>query len=197
MHVLRRWKRERRILFVVLVASGATCCYTPSFRRPIPIHVEALNFEPLPVGSTNFDINWAGPPRDRLKFSDVSRYWPTIRLQNNIPRLPTSPQWILRSFWIKEDRQGPLGIPWPDTTLGFFGARFVALTNEAAELEHPNAIGNAQPPRNSPPGGSKTFFWLGCTELGKVRGNEGQGDDGHALMLDRISGANLLDQLLK
>jgi hypothetical protein len=140
--------------------------------RPDPNTSFALEWEELDFvpDDDNFDINWPGPPRRELRFSDVEKFWPILTLKHAVPTDVTL------HFWIKADRTG-----WPDPTLGSFFANYSAGFRSTLDVHYPNAVGDSEAPSNAPSSGElRLLFWLGCTKAGRVKGNEGRDDDGHA-----------------
>ena len=115
--------------------------------------------------SGSYNAEWPGPPRHRLRYDEVKHYVPTFSV-----RTPPSRQ-ITVNFWIREERT-----LW-DATLGMLTAEF--NPSGTVTIRYPSRSGAGQAPENAPAQTTGTF-WLGCTERGRVRGNEGHGDDAHA-----------------
>jgi hypothetical protein len=128
--------------------------------------IKALDFGP--VSGSSYDLDWPGPPRRPPRYTDVKHYRPVIELEAPA----TEP--IYQGFWVKEARRF-----WPDPTLGSFNSRFDVGSTTPAEIATVNYGVGGDPPSGAP---QRTVgsFWLTATQRGKIRGNEGKGDDGHA-----------------
>jgi hypothetical protein len=159
-------------VFVLALWSGMALlqqqCTPDMTNTSYELEWDELDFVP---DDDNYDINWPGPPRRKLRYSDVEKYWPILTLKHAVPTD------VRLHFWIKADRTA-----WPDPTLGSFYADYSAgFRIPLLEVHYPNAVGDAVAPLNAPSSGeTRALFWLGCTQAGKVKGNEGRDDDGHA-----------------
>lgn len=104
-----------------------------------------------------------------LTFSDVKRYRLTINLDKPSPRTFS---W---AFSVEEDRSF-----WSAPYLGTFLVTFNTGSSTASNiLYRANAGANRTPTGAVDLNGNE--IWLGCTGgKGKVRGNSGKGNDGHA-----------------
>ena len=145
---------------------------TTSAPTPIPAieEVTLITLDFYPNGTSNYNINWPGPPRRKLKWQDVKAYTPIISLDKNSPREMTL------FFWIKADRT-----MWSDPTLGFLKVTIPAGSKipQMGSIHYPSASGEGVAPQGAPPSNNddnRTYdaFWLGCTKRGKVKGNEGK-----------------------
>lgn len=108
-------------------------------------------------------IQPAGP----ITWNDVSFFIPDIYLSQPAPSARSF------TFEIKEDKW------WSDPLLGAVVVRFEQGEVKASSFSYPATFGGAQAPQGTPPPDT-TGFWLGCTQGGRVKGNAGRGDDGHA-----------------
>lgn len=131
------------------------------------VRITKLDF--VPKRGNSYNCNWPGPPRRRLRYSDLKHYKPIINLKNRAPA----------GFWIgvyaKEERT------WASNPeLSYFMVRFDAGSKTPKEIRMLNHIKG--PPRDvkNSPKYTKGSFWLGCGKRGKIRGNIGTGDDRHA-----------------
>lgn len=137
------------------------------------ISIKSLDF--APKGGGSYNIKWPGPPRRQLRYADVKHYVPTVVLKSAAP--------ITFTLWIymKEYREA-MGVDelMADIELGYFTARFDAGKSSPTEIKMVNHF--AGPPKD--PEGAPEFtygsFWLGVSKGGRIRGNTGTGDDGHA-----------------
>lgn len=144
-------------LFVVLMLSahqGST--------QSANVNITGYDFRPQTGG---FNAEWPGPPRHRLRYEEVKPFVLTFSVQR-----PPSAR-ITVNFWVMEERT-----LW-DATLG----RVIVEFDPSGDItvRYPSSSGNGQAPEGAP---AQTVgsFWLGCTEQGRVRGNEARGDDRHA-----------------
>jgi len=138
------------------------------------VRLNGFDFNPQ---SGNYDANWPGPPRRDLTYADVKHYVPFFNIAHFASRHN-----VRVNFWIKERQT------FSDTTLGFFSVDFrPANEGGMAIVTYLSAVGDARTPTGAPQETTGTF-WLGCTRAGKVRGNEGRGDDGYAeVYLERFN----------
>lgn len=139
--------------------------------------IKIMKFDFSPKSGGNFDINWPGPPRRQLKYSDVKHYIPIIELESQ------SPIGFTLIIAVREYRES-LGIDelMSDVDLTDLRVRFEAGNRTPSEIRMVNHI--AGPPKDPDGSPQYTFgsFWLGISKAGKIRGNVGTGDDGHALV---------------
>ncbi len=127
------------------------------------VHIDKMEFSPKVSG---YDLNWPGPPRRPWTYQDRKDYAPTITLEEPAPFAFTIKIKVKESHW------------WFDPTLGEFEASFQpdrvgATSFKTFNPEYPEIH---QVPRVT----ADPFFWLVCTERGRVKGNTGKGDDRHA-----------------
>jgi hypothetical protein len=111
-------------------------------------------------------MNWPGPPRRDLTYADVKHFIPTFSVTRLAARVTVG-------FWIMEERTF-----W-DATLGSMYVDFIPATATSPSqvvVRYPSTNGVTRVPTGAP---AVTYgtFWLGCTQDGIVRGNEGKGDD--------------------
>ena len=137
------------------------------------IRITKMDFAPKDGGSYN--IKWPGPPRHQLRYSEVKHYTPLIELETQ------APIGFTLYFGAKEYRES-LGIDelMSDIDLTNFTVRFETGNIMPSEIKMCNA--QAGPPKDAEGAPQYTFgsFWLGVSKAGKIRGNVGTGDDGHA-----------------
>ncbi len=112
-----------------------------------------------PETGNSYNIEWTGPPRRALTYSDVKFYIPLIDLSG-----PATTD-HLRRFQIKVDRSW-----WWDKQIGEFEAIYLTGQIEPSVIRYASALEDALPPANAPAETTKKF-WLGCTRKGKVKGN--------------------------
>jgi hypothetical protein len=148
----------------------------------LKIAIAKMDF--APKGGGSYNINWPGPPRRQLHYSDVKHYLPTIELKAK------PPIGFTLYIYIKEYREA-LGVDelMADIELGWFDARFDAGKTSPTEIKMVNAF--AGPPKDPEGAPENTYgsFWLGVSKGGRIRGNSGTGDDGHArVYLELFSG---------
>jgi hypothetical protein len=127
------------------------------------VKVKTLDF--VPASGSSYDLNWPGPPRRNLQYADVKHYTPSIVLDSPTPRRLTL------GFWVKESRS-----LWFDDMLGSFTAIFNRCSTVPDDIVCVNVGVGGQTPAGAP-AQTRGTFWLGATKKGKVRGNEGRGDD--------------------
>jgi hypothetical protein len=144
---------------------------------PPTLNITGYNFGPQTGG---FNAEWPGPPRHLLRYDEVKHYVPSFSVQG----APAAR--ITVNFWIMEERT-----LW-DATLGMVRVEFEP--SGAVTIRYPSRSGNGQAPQGAPATTTGTF-WLGCTEKGRVRGNEAHSDDGHARvylkMFEHATGGNV------
>jgi hypothetical protein len=135
--------------------------------------LSTIAFSPVD-GSWN--INWAGPPRDDLRFSQAERYRITLELDRNAPRA------FSRDFLIRENRW----YGWD--TLGRFTASFAA-GSRTPTISYPSQCCGADAiPAGTPANLTDGTFWMGCTKAGRIKANGPHGDDGHAsIRLEKVN----------
>ena len=135
-------------------------------RQAYDTSVKSLDFAPR--GGGTYNIDWAGPPRRDLAYSDVRHYVPRIELTRPTPRR------IILYYEIYESRF------FGDTTLGYFWADIPGGATVPSQIVYLSDGGeDARVPTGAP---QQTIgsFWLGCTKKGITRGNLGKGDSHHA-----------------
>jgi hypothetical protein len=134
------------------------------------VYLLAFDFVPIPpsptssqVGMQGYDINWPGPPRHPLDWSDVRFYKPQISIRN------PAPLDLLFCFWVYEDVTA-----WFDTLLASFCATIKQgnRTPVDSDIVCLSSIGGDAPLHA--PHKSTGAFWLGATEEGNIKGNEGE-----------------------
>ena len=132
----------------------------------------------------DYNLNWPGPPRRRALWSDVELYVPDLTTNQN----PIND--FTLCFDIKEDRSY-----WFDIELGFFCATWTHGTSTPVSFNYVSQGPDATDVPDGAPASINNGFWLVCTKLGKVKGNDGKGDDGHAnvylQMFDVISASEI------
>lgn len=129
----------------------------------IKINVSKIDFTPQDGGS--YDIEWPGPPRRALVYSDLKHYTPVIELEKKAPIEFT----II--FAIKEYKK--------DIELGLFTAHFNVGQTTPTEIREVNYMPGPPKDVDGSPPYTIGSFWLGIGQQGKLRSNTGTGDDGH------------------
>lgn len=166
-HSGRRIRRVNRMFQFAVVGMSLSCLLgmTPSFNEAI--QWATMNF--TTEGSADWNIQWSGPSSKKLKYSDVRIYSPILELSKPAPGDMTL------SFGVRSDR--PLSF---DPLLGSFAAKFKKGDLQPFAIESRNVGTSANVIPDGAPKKETRGFWLGCTHVGHVRGNEGQDDDSDA-----------------
>lgn len=137
------------------------------------INIKKLDF--VPQGGGSYNLNWPGPPRVQLRYSDVKHYIPIVELSK------PSPIGFTLCYNVREYRESA-GVDElkSDIDLAFFHVRFEAGNTIPSEIKELNHL--AGPPRDAENSPQYTYgsFWLGASKAGNVRGNIGTGDGRHA-----------------
>jgi hypothetical protein len=122
--------------------------------------VTLLSVDFTPVDSSNYNLNWPGPPRRMLKWSDVKIYKPIVKIE------PIARD-VTLYFWVREDRAGC------DLDLGMFYVTIKAGNTEPndSDIIGPSASGSGKAPIGAP-NNAIGGFYLGATKKGKVKGSE-------------------------
>jgi hypothetical protein len=146
---------------------------TGCFNEYHSVQLNSYDFNPRTGG--NYVINWPGPPRHALQYSEVYHFYPFFNVHHTHAQFPVD-----AVFDVMERRNLK-----SDIRLGYFNVSF--LPNGVGYVAYPSAVQGALTPLGAP---SETIgsFWLGCTPSGRVRGNAGAGDDGKARVYLRATG---------
>lgn len=118
---------------------------------------ELIDFRPA-TGSS-YNIEWPGPPRKPLSYPDVKFYVSSLTLGK-----PAEAGYASR-IKIMAHRQW-----WWDKALGEFEALYAAGNTEPTVVRYASALSGSVAPVNAP-AETQGKFWLGCTRLGRVKGN--------------------------
>jgi hypothetical protein len=160
MTALQKWLVYAATLCICLALSTLHGCG----RNPCYAWVEIVDLDFTPkVGDWN--LNWPGPPRRALKWSDTKQYDPTLKVNKKV--------FSVLTVEVREDRSFA-----SDPKLGEMKVYLNDQSYEATDFRTDNKSGEAKTPDGAPD--SSQDFWLGCTSKGEVRGSHGKGDDRHA-----------------
>ena len=164
MNTIKRLYGHKTIsLFILISLAIMSSCFHQTKPDSNDVNFTTIDFSP---SSGGWNIN---KQSGNLTFSDVKRYRLNIRLDRPAP---STFSW---AFGVYEDR-----FFWSDPHLGTFLVTFNAGSSTASNiLYRANAGANRTPTGAVDLNGNE--MWLGCTgKKGKVRGNSGKGDNGHA-----------------
>src|SRR6266850_3349255 len=176
----------RRILSVggvILSAIAATLFLTGGGRsgfdnpcQPGETNCVVLAAKDFSPQDGSWNINWPGPPRRELTFSDLEHFTVNLQLDRN------APQTFSRDFLIREDRW----YGWD--TLGQFTATFAAGSRTPSISYPSQCCGATGSPSGTPNPLVGSTFWVGCTKRGRVKANGRYGDDGNAtIRLEKVN----------
>jgi len=118
---------------------------------------ELIDFRP--ASGSSYNIEWPGPPRKPLSYPDVKLYIPSLTLGKSAETSYTSKIKIMvhRNWW------------W-DKAIGEFEALYTAGNTTPTVIRYASALPGSVAPVNAP-AETQGMFWLGCTQLGRVKGN--------------------------
>jgi len=133
----------------------------------VNIRIKKLDF--VPKSGSSYDLNWPGPPRRKLRYSDVKHYIPIIELEK------PAPIGFTIGVFVKEER-----LLRPNYELSFFKASFDIGKRVPSEIKMLNDYPGPPPVPSGSPMYTLGSFWLGASKKGKIRGNTGKGNDRHA-----------------
>lgn len=126
------------------------------------VNITLLDYRPQ---SGNYDINWPGPPRRLLTYSDVKHF--VLDLSIDRP----APSAFSITFDIEEDRW------WGWDRLGRLTANFAADSTTPTITYPAQCCGANRVPAGTPNPLVGPTFWIGCTQAGKIKANGEHGDD--------------------
>lgn len=122
-------------------------------------NIDVSRFGFRPKDGAQFNINWPGPPRRPIRWSDVKMYLPVLKLREPSP---SNTEYHLR---VMQDRKW-----WFDRELGYIKVVIRYGRTEPLDEDIFGPSGNGTAPSGAPTwyrGG----FYLGCTKRGNVKGN--------------------------
>jgi hypothetical protein len=119
--------------------------------------ISKLDF--VPLTRDDYLINWPGPPRKAVEYSDCYHFKPVIELQDPAPKTFT------RDFDIVADHS-------PDEMIGVFTATFEEGSRVPNEIKYLSIVpgSGARAPAGTPDV-IYDKFWMGCTKKGKIKAN--------------------------
>lgn len=153
------------ILILPILFSG--CFHTPKPDED-PNRYRVTNVYYQPFTGSNVDIDWVNPGNN-LNYSNVKIYTPIVQLENPAPRN------LSFNINVWESRS-----VFSDYLLGSFSAYINQGSQSVTSVNTPNFNTSANVVPVGAPAYETRGFWLGCTKKGKVRGNEGRGDNSQA-----------------
>ena len=104
-------------------------------------------------------------PKKAWGARNAALYTPTFRINRSLP--------VTVEFGAKVMEDIRL---WPDRKLGSFLVRFPAGSTRGQVRTENNAVARSR----GFPAVTRNTFWLVATKKGRIRGNTGRGDNGHA-----------------
>jgi len=148
----------------VYVGAGISGIFGRTGYESNNVTISRLDF--TPITATDYNMNWPGPPRRDLNYSDLYHFKPIIELQSGASKKFSRDFDIVRAcsgFWC-----WLLG----DDMIGYFTATFEQGSTQVNEIQCVTtpAGTDLRVPTGSP---EITYgdFWMGCTKKGYIRGN--------------------------
>jgi hypothetical protein len=134
------------------------------------VYLLDFDFVPIPpsstssqAGCTGYDINWPGPPRRKLEWGDVRFYKPVINIKD------PAPLDVAFWFYVYDDV-----VMWSDTLLASFYATIRQGSCTPTDSDIICLSSGDEPAPLNAPTRSYGAFWIGATEKGNIKGNEGK-----------------------